>query len=110
MIRVALVLLLGLSLVGCIHSAGGIAASNIPLSPGSYTELGRTKGNDCVYFLFGFLPISGGNETHAAVQRAIQHGNGDALINVTSDTYTQSFIIFTRTCTQVVATAVRLND
>ncbi len=90
----------------------GIDAKHIGVgrqSPGSYTELGRTKGNDCVYFLFGFLPISGGNETHAAVQKAIRHGNGDALINVTSDTYSQFFIVFTRTCTQVKATAVRVH-
>jgi hypothetical protein len=110
MTRIALMPLVCLSLLGCVHQTGGVAPSNIPLEPGSYTELGPTRGNDCRYVLLGLIPITGGNETYSAVQKAIRRRKGQALVNITADTYSENFIVFSRTCTQVVATAVRLNS
>ena len=103
-----LVLMAGITLLaGCAHQTGGVAPSNIPLTPGSYKELGEVRGTDCVYALLGILPLSGGNETKKAVKDAlVQIPGTSALINLTSDSYHQFFILFSRQCTQVDAIAV----
>ncbi len=99
-------LIWGLS--GCSHYSGGIAASSTPLTVGGYEKLGEVEGSDCVYSLLGMIPLSSGNETKKAVQDAISEIEGaDALINVTSDTYSQFYILYSRTCTQVQGIAVR---
>ena len=106
-------LLVGAALVwlsGCGHVSGGIAPSTIPLAPGSYRVLKEVRGGDCLYKLLGILPLSGGNETRRAVESALrEEADATALINVTSDTYQQFFILFNRTCTEVHGTAVAPN-
>lgn len=99
-------------LTACAHTPGGIAASNIPLEPNSYTILGQVEGNDCAYSLIlGLIPISGGNETKDAVDDALSEIPGTtALIGITSDSYSQSWIIWSNVCTQVYATAVKNID
>jgi hypothetical protein len=108
--RSALALLGGVALVfgsACAHYSGGIAPSNVPLEPGQYTVLGETKGQDCVYYLLGLLPLSGSNHTKAALDAAIRRRPGaTALIDITSDTYSQTFIVVTRSCIVVEALAV----
>ncbi len=102
---VTFTLLLGLS--GCTHYSGGIAASTTPLTMGSYQTLGEVEGNDCVYSLLGMIPLSSGNETRKAIEDAISQKEGaTALIEVTSDTYSQFYLLYGRTCTQVYGTAV----
>jgi hypothetical protein len=92
---------------GCMHQPGGIAPSTKPLAPGGYTELGKVRGQDCVYHLLGFIPITGGNETRNAVADALHTKViADALVEVTVDGYYQYFILFSRACTQVYGTAV----
>lgn len=91
----------------CAHQSGGIAPSTTPLKPDSYRILGEVKGEDCVYYLLGLIPLSDGNETKIALQNALaQAPDASALIDVTSDSYSQWFIIVTRACTQVYGTAV----
>lgn len=99
-----------LGLNGCTHYSGGIAASTTPLTQGAYHTLGDgvVEGKDCVYSLLGLIPLSGGNETRDAIQDAISQEDGaTALIDVTSDTYSQYFILYGRTCTQVQGIAVK---
>ena len=92
---------------GCMHQPGGIAPSTNPLAPGGYTELGKVRGQDCVYHLLGFIPITGGNETRNAVDDALHTKVlADALVEVTVDGYYQYFILFSRACTQVYGMAV----
>jgi len=94
-------------LIGCSHQSGGIAASTSPVVVGSYQTLGKVKGEDCVYSLLGMIPLSEGNETRRAIQHAISQKRGATdLINVTSDTYSQFFLLVGRTCTQVYGTAI----
>ena len=91
----------------CAHHTGGVAASTIPLAPGGYTVLGNALGRDCVFHLFGLIPLTGGNTTHEAVRRALARSPGaDALINVSADTYSQWWIVLTNTCTEVRGIAV----
>lgn len=95
-------------LAGCGHISGGVAPSNVPVAPNSYTELGSVRGDSCVYYLLGLLPLSKGNETKDALNDAlIQKPATTALINVTADTYSQNFIIFSRVCTQIDGIAIK---
>ncbi len=110
MIRKAFLVLLLITMVvasGCAHQAGGVAPSTIPLEAGNYSVLEDVTGKDCVYALLGLVPLTDGNSTRKAVQAAIGSVEGaDALIGVTADTYSQSFVVVTRVCTQVQGTAV----
>jgi hypothetical protein len=105
-----LLLMAGVALIaGCGHVTGGVSPSSIPLAPNSYTELGSVRGNDCVYYLLGFIPLRGGNETKNALADALaQKPEAKALVNITSDSYSMNFIIFSQICTQVDGIAVSL--
>jgi hypothetical protein len=104
-----LVALLGLS--ACSHYPGGIAPSTIPLAPGSYHVVAeRVHGSDCLVALLGILPVSSGNKTHNAIAEALEKAPGaTALVGVTSDAYTQYWILWSNTCTEVWGTAVATN-
>ncbi|GAB1722865.1 MAG: hypothetical protein GDA65_10375 [Nitrospira sp. CR1.1] len=92
---------------GCMHHPGGIAPSTKPIAPGGYTELGKVRGQDCVYHLLGLIPVTGGNEMRNAVEDALRTKPlADAMVEVTVDGYFQYFILFSRACTQVYGTAV----
>jgi hypothetical protein len=94
-------------LAGCSYTSGGIAPSTIPLTPGGYTVLKRVHGRDCQVRILGVLPVSGGNETRRAVESAMGQALGaTALVNVTSDTFQQFWVLFTRHCTEIFGTAV----
>jgi hypothetical protein len=106
--RLLALLLVPVLVAGCMHATGGVAPSNVPLEPGTYVELGPVHGDDCLYALLGILPLSGGNETRRAVEEALAARAGaTALVNVTSDTFHQFWLILSRHCTEVHAIAVR---
>ncbi|MFG0320127.1 MAG: hypothetical protein ACF8XB_22840 [Planctomycetota bacterium JB042] len=97
------------ALGGCAHISGGVSPASRPLAPGSYEVLGPVRGQDCVYYILGLIPVMNGNETHVALKDALRKEPGaDALIEVTSDTYWQHWIVVSRVCTQVQGTAVRV--
>ena len=80
------------------------------MAPGTYRVLGDAHGRDCVFHLFGLIPLMGGNTTHEAVSHAIARSPGaNALINITADTYWQWWIVVTNTCTEIHATAVSVD-
>ena len=94
-------------LSSCTHISGGVAPSTEPLVPGSYREIGLVHGQDCMYALLGFIPLTGGNETKDAVADAMTKISGaSSLVRVSADTYSQYFILFSRVCTQVDGVAV----
>jgi len=99
-------------LTACSHTPGGIASSNIPVEPNSYTILGDVEGNDCAYaLLLGLIPITDGNETKDAMEDALSEIPGTtALIGITADSYSQHWILWNNTCTQVRGTAVKSNS
>jgi hypothetical protein len=112
---VARVLALSLSCVpfvalGCVRAPGGVAPSNVPLAPHTYRELGPVTGKDCKVDLLGILPISGGNRVSSAMASALEDRRGaDALVGISVDVVSKYFILWSSTCTEVHATAVRFN-
>jgi len=108
------IIVLCLSLVlfcgGCTRLPGGIAASNIPLTPGSYIPIGEVSATDCKVNLLGIIPVSGGNQLHQALDKAKRKENADALIEITVDVASKFFILWSQTCTEVRATAVRVTS
>lgn len=100
-----------LALAACTHDPGGIAPSTIPLAPGGYTVINpHVEGSDCRVALLGILPLSGGNRTDKAIEDALDDAPGaTALVNVTSDAYSQYWILWSNTCTEARGTAVKPN-
>jgi hypothetical protein len=108
LIAIALACLI-LSASGCARSPGGVAASNIPLAPGGYTEIGDVSASDCKINLLGILPVSGSNYISDAMHQALrEESDADALINITVERVFKYFILWSQMCTEVRATAVRV--
>ncbi|MDP1921979.1 MAG: hypothetical protein Q8L14_37405 [Myxococcales bacterium] len=106
--RTLTMLAVSLSLfTGCIRSPIAMMASTRPLQQGGYTELGPVEETDCLWYLFSVFPISSGNDFQGAMRDAIRQKDGDALIQVTAETYYQNFLIVSRYCTIVQGIAVR---
>ncbi len=95
------------SLWGCINSPGGIAPSNIPLDGRSYRPVGQVASSDSSVRLFGILPVSGSNTIRQALDAAMRQRSADALIDITVESYTQYWILFTRHVTSVRGTAIQ---
>jgi hypothetical protein len=102
-------LLLVLLGAGCFHTPGGIAPSDVPLTAGTYDVLGPVSASDCRVTLFGLIPLTGGNELHAAMEKArSKRKDAQALIRITVDASSQFWILFGTNCTTVDALAVKL--
>ena len=106
-----LLLMALLALAGCSHYPGGIAPSTIPLAPGGYTVVKKdVMGADCLVALLGIVPLSNGNQTYEAIADALSQAPGaNALVGVSSDSYSQFWILWSNTCTEVRGTAVKAN-
>ena len=94
-------------LSGCAMIPGGVAPSNTPINGREYTELGYAKKTDSRIYLLGLLPISGSNTIRDAIEEAIDSKNGDALINITVETYGQYWILWSRVATRVEGNVIR---
>lgn len=94
----------------CIRSPVAMMPSTRPLEQGGYQELGPVEETDCIWYLFGILPISSGNNLQSAMRDGIRRGGGDALIQVTAETYYQNFIVVSRYCSIVQGIAVRSRE
>ncbi|MDD2236902.1 MAG: hypothetical protein PHP44_11205 [Kiritimatiellae bacterium] len=92
---------------GCAMMPGGVAPSNIPIEGRRYTNLGRTAKSDSRFYLLGIIPLSGANTTRDAIDAAIRSKRGDALINITVESYSQWWIILTRIVTRVDGEVIR---
>jgi len=104
----ALVVILLLFVVtGCAHVPGGIAASSTPLEGKEYVILGKATGQDSLYYLLGLIPLSNSNTTPEALANAVSSRGGDAMINVTVESYSQWFFVVTRVVTTVQGDVIR---
>ena len=94
-------------MTGCATTPGGIAPSSTPLEGRSYTILGYTEATDSRVCLLGIIPISRHNSVRDAIQNAARKVGGDALIEVTAESYTQYYILFSRDITRVEGIGIR---
>ncbi len=106
----SLVLLSGLAMLqGCAHLPGGIAACNTPLEGRKYTILGKTEATDSRICLLGILPVTSANSVRAALDKAVVRVDGDALIDITVESYFHYWILFSKDIVKVEGTAIRFN-
>lgn len=94
-------------LAGCATMPGGVSASSTPLEGRSYQILGYTEATDSRICLLGILPISRHNSIREAIHSAARKVNGDALIEVSVEGYTQYWILFSRNVTRVEGIGIR---
>jgi len=94
-------------MVGCSHMPGGVAPSNIPLDGREYEEIGLVNTTDSRVLLFGLIPISGSNSIRNAMRACIIGKRADALIDITVESYSQFWILFTRDVIKVEGVAIR---
>ena len=104
---ISLMLLLA---VGCAHTPGGIAASTVPIDGRDYMVLGPAKATSTAVYLFNFLPVSGSSSLRDAKMAAIRSQGADALIDVTAESYSQFWILFSKSTIMVEGTAIRFKD
>ena len=102
--------LLLLFAVGCAHTPGGIAASTMPIDGRKYTVLGPAKATSTAVYLFNFIPVSGSSSLRDAKMAAIRSQGADALIDVTAESYSQFWILFSKSTIMVEGTAIRFKD
>lgn len=110
LLQSGLVVFAAIMLSGCVSMPGGIAPSTTPIEGRKYQILGPVTDTDSCSRLFGFIPISGVNTIHDAVEGAKQKRGADALIEVSVEYYTQYwFPIFIRHVTKVEGVAIRFD-
>jgi hypothetical protein len=102
-----LLLILGAIVTACTHTPGGVAPSNTPIEGRKYIVLDRAVETDSLIRVLGFIPISDSNDTEDAINEAIKQHDGDALINITVESYFQWWILFTRDVTKVKGNVIR---
>lgn len=105
-----LALLLLLLASGCAHTPGGIAASTVPIDGRDYIVLGPAKATSTAVYLFSFIPVSGSSSLRDAKMAAIRRQNADALIDVTAESYSQFWILFSKQTIMVEGIAIRFKD
>lgn len=95
---------------GCIRTPISMMTSTRPLEQNRYVELGPVEENDCIFYLFGLIPLSSANDMQGALRDAIKKSRGDALIQVTAETFYENYIVVSRYCTVIQGIAVRSHD
>ena len=102
--------LLLLFAVGCAHTPGGICASTVPIDGRDYMVLGPAKATSTAVYLFNFIPVSGSSSLRDAKNAAIRSKGADALIDVTAESYSQFWIVFSKSTIMVEGTAIRFTE
>ena len=92
---------------GCITRPGGVAPSNVPIDGRSYRVVGNISNADSRIYLLGLIPISGENSIRDAIDKGVRSRRGDAMINITVESYSQYWILFTRFTTRVEGDVIR---
>lgn len=103
-------LMLMMIAAGCAHVPGGLAPSTVPIDGREYMILGPAKATSTAVYLFNFLPVSGSSSLRDAKNAAIRKQNADALIDVTAESYSQFWILFSKSTIMVEGTAIRFTD
>ncbi len=105
--KAALAAILIVVMSGCASWPGGVASSTTPIDGRAYDNLGRVTQTSSRYYLFGWIPITTGNWTRDAIDKAVRQRGGDAMVDVTVDGMWQWWIIVTRMATRVEGNVIR---
>lgn len=97
------------ALVGCLRVPSGLAPSNTPLGARQYTVTGPAFGTDTATVLFGIIPITAPDNTQRAIDQAVANAGADALIDVTVETVSKYYIIFSTYTIEVRGKAIKYN-
>ncbi len=111
-IRVFIMLVLtafAMLMSGCAHFPGAVAASNTPLEGRKYTILGNAEATDKRICFLGIIPITSANSVRAALNKAAVKAGGDALIDITVESYFHYWILFSSDIVKVEGVAIRFN-
>ena len=84
----------------------GIAPSSAPVTA-SYTVLNAVEDSDCLYILFGIIPLGGKDPTFEIIDRLVKANGADTLVGVTVELKITSYVIVTTECTVVNGKAVK---
>ena len=104
----ALVVVLLLFIVtGCAHTPGGITDSSTPLEGKEYEIMGKATGEDNYFCLLGLIPLTNSNTIPEALANAVSSRGGDAMINVTVESYAQWWFVVTRVVTIVQGDVIK---
>ena len=106
----ALACLAAIVLAGCAHTPGGIAPSNVPIDGRKYKVLGRARSTDSVVRLFAIIPLTGSNSIASCMDDCIRSKQGDAMINITSEGYSQFWILFTKKIISVEGDVIKFEN
>ncbi len=85
LVALCLVLSLGLSAVGCSTYSGGVAPSNVPVDPASYSLGRHVSGTSWGVCILWIIPVSFAS-TQDALESALRGSNGRPIVQVTADT------------------------
>lgn len=97
------------AMVGCLRVPAGLAPSNTPLQNRPYTVIGEAFGTDTHADLFGVIPVTRAEHTQRAIDEAVKASGADALIDVTVETVTKYWIVFSTYTIEVRGKAIKYN-
>ncbi len=96
-------------LVGCLRVPAGLAPSNTPLKNSPYTVIGPAFGSDTHADLFGIIPLTRAEHIQHAIDEAVKNSDADALIDVTVETVSKYWLVFTTYTIEVRGKAIKYN-
>jgi hypothetical protein len=99
--------LLALSLAAC-STPGAIAPSTIPV-PGKYVQLGGAEEASSCGLMLLVVPVKRPQPVADLIDDMIKNKGGDALIEVSSQSYFSTFLLFTHTCVEVRGKVVKFS-
>lgn len=85
---------------GCSNQPSLIIANTSPLPVHVRGDI-PAHGVDCQYRLLGLLPVTGVATTHAALQEAKELADTDVLTDVSVDSSSAYYILFSNRCIHV---------
>ena len=95
---------------GCAMMPAGIAASSTPICGREFRQLGRVVASDTSMALLGVIPITGSSTIRDALDKGVKSRNGDAMINITVESYTWYFIVLSTHTTRIEGDVIQFTD
>jgi hypothetical protein len=100
-----------LALAACVRTPTAVAASSTPLNGRAYEVLGPASASTRQSFILGLIPVQSKPQLLAeTVEAARKQAGGDALIDITVETMTRKYVLWSTYTTEVHAKAIKFKD